>query len=207
MMSVEESEPLHKITIIPRGVAYLGATMQLPEKDHYVEGRRKLLGVLTGLMGGRAAEELVMGDITSGAASDLREATRIARLMICDWGMSEKLGPQTFGENQELMFLGREINRTQNYSEETAQRIDTEINALLSQCHDRAVEILKERRDLLEKIAHALIERETLDSLDVEDMVKFGRIRTDEERDADKSGNKPGAGAEAPAPNQTAPAK
>jgi len=207
MMSVEESEPLHKITIIPRGVAYLGATMQLPEKDHYVEGRRKLVGVLTGLMGGRAAEELVMSDITSGAASDLREATRIARLMTCDWGMSENLGPQTFGDNQELMFLGREINRTQNYSEETARRIDSEINALLKSCHDRALEILKAKKDLLEKIAGALLERETLDSLDVEDIVKLGRIRTEEEREKEASHKKPEAGAEGRPPSQPAAAK
>jgi cell division protease FtsH len=179
--------------------------MQLPEKDHYVEGRKKLVGVLTGLMGGRAAEELVMSDITSGAASDLREATRIARLMICDWGMSEKLGPQAFGDNQELMFLGREINRTQNYSEETARRIDVEINALLTGCHDRALEILKEKKNLLEKIAGALLERETLDSLDVEDIVSLGRVRTDEEREKDASRKQQGPGAAAQAPNQPPP--
>ena len=184
MQCVEESEPLHKITIIPRGVAYLGATMQLPEKDRYMEGRAKLIGMLTGLMGGRVAEELVLGDITSGASSDLKEATRIARLMICDWGMSQDLGPQAFGENQELMFLGREINRSQNYSEETARRIDNEISTLLRDCHARATAILTEKRDRLDMIAGLLLERETLDGLEVEEIVQYGRILSEEERAA-----------------------
>jgi cell division protease FtsH len=204
MLSVEESEPLHKITIIPRGVAYLGATMQLPEKDHYVEGKRKLVGVLSGLMGGRVAEEMVFGDVTSGAASDLKEATRIARLMICDWGMSEKLGPQAFGDNQELLFLGREINRTQNYSEQTAQQIDAEISLLLRSCHNRATKILTEKREVLESIARALLERETLDSADVEDIVKFGRIRTDEERHPESAAKPKETGKESAAPDQPA---
>jgi len=209
MQCVEESEPLHKITIIPRGVAYLGATMQLPEKDRYMEGRAKLIGMLTGLMGGRVAEELVLGDITSGASSDLKEATRIARLMICDWGMSKDLGPQAFGENQELMFLGREINRSQNYSEETARRIDNEISTLLRDCHARATAILTEKRDRLDLIAGLLLERETLDGMDVEEIVKYGRILSEEERAAQDSsaggeeGEKPGT-ATAGAPGETA---
>jgi cell division protease FtsH len=185
MQLVEESEPLHKITIIPRGVAYLGATMQLPEKDRYMEGRVKLKGILAGLMGGRVAEEIVFSDITSGAASDLKEGTRIARLMVCDWGMSEHLGPQTFGENQELMFLGRDISRRQDYSEETAQRIDAEVNALLRESYERAKGILTSNRDKLDMIANCLLENETLDGRDVEDIVEYGRIRTDDERLAD----------------------
>ncbi|MBM4148070.1 MAG: ATP-dependent metallopeptidase FtsH/Yme1/Tma family protein [Lentisphaerae bacterium] len=181
MSMVEESEPLHKITIIPRGIAYLGATMQLPENDKHMEGRKKLLGVLAGLMGGRAAEETALGEITTGAAADLHEATRIARLMVCDWGMSEALGPQSFGENQELMFLGREINRTQNYSEETARKIDAEVNRLLTEAREDARRILGERRETLDKIAAALIERETLDGREVEDLIKLGRVRSESE--------------------------
>ncbi len=184
MQMVEESEPLHKITIIPRGVAYLGATMQLPEKDTHMEGKVKLRGILTGYMGGRVAEELVFGDITSGAASDLKEATRIARLMVCNWGMSEELGPQTFGEHQELMFLGREVTRTQDYSEQTAQRIDHEVSTLLASCHEQARQILQTHRDLLEKIAELLLERETLDGRDVEEIVEHGRMLSENERDA-----------------------
>ena len=182
MQLVEDSEPLHKITIIPRGVAYLGATMQLPEKDRYMEGKAKLKGMLTGLMGGRTAEAMVFGDITSGASADLKEATRIARHMICDWGMSEDLGPQTFGENQELMFLGRDITRSQDYSEETARKIDHEVNTLLRQCYGRAQKLLEDNRDKLEMIAELLLERETLDGRDVEEMVEHGRVLGEEER-------------------------
>jgi cell division protease FtsH len=184
MQMVEESEPLHKITIIPRGVAYLGATMQLPEKDTHMEGKVKLRGILTGYMGGRVAEELVFGDITSGAASDLKEATRIARLMICTWGMSEKLGPQTFGAHQELMFLGREVSRSQDYSEQTAQRIDSEVSGLLTSSYKHAREILRTHHNLLKQIAELLLERETLDGRDVEEIVEHGRILSEDERDA-----------------------
>jgi cell division protease FtsH len=188
MEMVEESEPLHKITIIPRGTAYLGATMQLPEKDRYMQGRRKLLGMLTGLMGGQVAEELVFGDITSGASSDLREATRIARLMVCEWGMSGELGPQTFGVREELIFLGREVSRTQDYSEETARRIDVEVNRLLRECRDRARAILESHRQILDQIAHWLLERETMEGRDVAEIIKHGRILTDKERQAANGG-------------------
>ena len=141
---VEESEPLHKVTIIPRG-ASLGATMQLPEKDRYTESRRKLIGMLTGLMGGRAAEELVFGDITTGAHSDIRQASHLARLMVCDWGMSQTLGPQTFGEHEELLFLGREVSRSQEFSEETARRIDEEVSRLIRECHDQGARYPEEK--------------------------------------------------------------
>lgn len=183
MQMVEESEPLHKITIIPRGVAYLGATMQLPEKDSYMEGRTKLLGILAGLMGGRVTEEIVFGDITSGAASDIKESTRLARLMVCSWGMSEELGPRAFGQNQELMFLGREINKTQDYSEATAVKIDQEVDRLINDAYQRARSIITDNRAKLELIASTLLERETLDGRDVEEIVEFGRILPEEERE------------------------
>lgn len=191
MQMVEESEPLHKITIIPRGVAYLGATMQLPEKDSYMEGRNKLQGILAGLMGGRVTEEIVFGDITSGAASDIKETTRIARLMVCSWGMSKEMGPRAFGENQELMFLGREINRTQDYSESTAIKLDKEIDSLIHNAYEKAKTIITENRDKLELIAQTLLERETLDGRDVEEIVEHGRILSDEERDEIDAKNKP----------------
>jgi len=179
---VEESEPLHKITIIPRGTAYLGATMQLPEKDRYMEGRLKLKGILATMMGGRVAEELVFGDITSGARSDLKQATRLARLMVCDWGMNENLGPQTFGNHEELMFLGREISRSQDFSEDTARKIDAEISKILRDAHSQAKTILEKHRDKLDLIAKTLIERETLDARDVEELMTQGRILADSER-------------------------
>ncbi len=183
MQLVEESEPLHKITIIPRGVAYLGATMQLPEKDRYMEGRTKLLGILAGLMGGRVTEEIVFGDITSGAASDIKESTRIARLMVCSWGMSEKLGPRAFGDNQEIMFLGREINKTQDYSEDTAVKIDAEVDRLIGEAYERAKSLINEHREKLELIATTLLEQETLDGRDVEEIVEHGRVLSEEERE------------------------
>ncbi len=198
---VEESEPLHKITIIPRGTAYLGATMQLPEKDRYMEGRRKLKGILAMLMGGRVAEELVFGDITSGASSDLKQATRLARLMVCDWGMSAELGPQTFGAHEELMFLGREVSRTQDFSEDTARKIDAEVNGLLRESYAKARSLLESHRDKMEMIAKLLLERETLDGRDVEDLVKLGRVRSDDERAADAAA---AAAATSPAPPATA---
>ncbi len=179
---VEKSEPLHKITIIPRGTSYLGATMQLPEKDRYTEGLLKLKGMLAGLMGGRVAEELVLGDISTGAGNDLKQATHLARLMICNWGMSQELGPQTFGAQEELLFLGREVSRSQDFSEETSRRIDQEVSKLLRGAYERAQAILLAHRAELDSIAKLLIEQETLEGRDVEEIVKFGSIRTDEER-------------------------
>jgi len=177
-----EAEPLHKITIIPRGTAYLGATMQLPEKDRYMEGRLKLKGILATLMGGRTAEEIVFGDITSGARSDLKQATRLARLMVCDWGMSDVMGAQTFGSHEELTFLGRDISRPQDFSEDTAKKIDAEIAVLLQEAHTAARAILEKNRDKLELITKLLLERETLDGHDVDDLIKFGRILPESER-------------------------
>jgi len=116
----EHSEPLHKVTIIPRGL-FLGATMSLPDKDRYAENKSKLLDDLLLLMGGRTAEEIVFGDVCTGARNDLKTATRIARAMVCDWGMSDRMGPQTFGDSQEPLFLGRDISRQINYSQETAK--------------------------------------------------------------------------------------
>ena len=179
---VQEGEPLHKITIIPRGVAYLGATMSLPEKDRYTEGRGRLLDTLTELMGGRVAEELTFGDVTTGASSDLKEASRIARLMVCNWGMSDALGPQRFGENEEVMFLGREVSRSQNYSEETARKIDAEISSLLRDAHARAKKLIEDNANKLEMIAQRLLEHETIDGRDVEEIVEHGRVLSEEER-------------------------
>ncbi len=206
---VKETEPLHKVTIIPRGIAYLGATMSLPEKDSYTQSRSKLLDELAGAMGGRCAEELIFGEITNGAAQDIKHATEIARMMVCSWGMSDALGPQKFGQNQEVMFLGREVSRQQDYSEQTAQKIDAEVARLLRESHDRAYSILTEHRDALETISQRLLEVETIDGRDVVDIVEIGRVRTPEERsDIDKAAeaeaNEKGLPkAEAEAENQT----
>jgi cell division protease FtsH len=190
-LMVEQSEPLHKITIIPRGTAYLGATMQLPEKERYMEDRTKLQGMLAVFMGGRVAEELVFGDITSGASSDLKHATRLARLMVCDWGMSGELGPQTYGNREELMFLGREITRSQDYSEDTARRIDAEVNRMLRASHALATDILTRNRDKLDLVARQLLEHETLDGRDVAELLKHGRILGEHERAPETPASEP----------------
>ncbi len=181
MLLSEGSEPLHKVTIIPRGQS-LGSTMQLPEKDRYTESRRKLLSMLNGIMGGRAAEEVVFGDITTGAYSDLKQATRIARMMVCEWGMSPLLGPQTFGNREETLFLGREVSRNYEFSEETSRKIDQEVSRLVTEAYDRAVKIIKEHRKELDKLAELLLERETLDGREVEEIVKHGRFLSEVER-------------------------
>jgi len=175
LTKTEQTEPLHKVTVIPRGRA-LGATMQLPEKDRYTQGRKRLMGMLIGLMGGRAAEELIFGDVTTGAQNDIQRATQITRAMVCEFGMSDELGPRNYASNQELMFLGREINRTENHSENTAQQIDGAIDKILTEAHDTAVNILQENRDQLELIAGLLIKYETLDGEQVEEILKTGKV-------------------------------
>ncbi len=181
MLLVGDSEPLHKVTIIPRGAA-LGATMQLPEKDRYTQSKKRLRAMLVGLMGGRAAEEVVYDEITTGAQSDLKEATRLARMMVCDWGMSDTLGPQTFGSREELVFLGRDISKSQDFSEETARKIDEEVSRIVREAHESAVNLLRTHREKLDMVANLLLERETLDGRDVEEIVKHGRILSEVER-------------------------
>ncbi len=175
---LEDVEPLHKVTIIPRGMAYLGATMQLPEKDKYHEFKKEALAQITGLMGGRIAEELVFNDITSGARNDIKVATQIARAMVCEWGMS-KLGPVAFGDREEHLFLGREIERHTDYSEVTAQGIDKEIKNIIDECYENGKKMMTENRDKLEQIAKLLLEKEVIDGKDVTRIVRGEEIKTD----------------------------
>ncbi len=179
-----ETEPLHKVTIIPRGRA-LGATFQLPEKDRYTEGRNRLLGMITGAMGGRVAEQICFGEITTGAASDIKQATHLARMMVTEWGMSDLLGFQHFGTREELLFLGREVNKSNEMSEDTARKIDAEVKRILDECYQQALGLLTANRDKLDLLTNLLIERETLDGRDVDDILKHGRLRTAAERNAD----------------------
>ncbi len=174
-------DPLHKVTIIPRGMS-LGSTMFLPEKDRTHVSKAYLLDELVVSMGGRAAEEVFLPDICTGAKQDLAQASRLARAMVCEWGMSDVLGPRAFGHQEELVFLGREVNRTQDYSEKTAQMIDAEISRLLREAHDRAVGTLREHKEAVDKLVELLLEKETIDGRDAEDIIRFGRIRTPEER-------------------------
>ncbi len=155
-------DPVHKISIIARGMA-LGYTMPLPEEDRYLHRKSKFLDELAGLLGGRAAEEIVFGDITTGAANDLEQATKLARAMVTRYGMSEKLGPMTFGEKQELVFLGKEIGEQREYSEKVAQEIDEEVRRIIKEAYERAKEILIKNRDKLDRLAQALMEKETLE--------------------------------------------
>ncbi len=163
MKMLPHSDPVHKISIVSRGMA-LGYTMPLPEEDHLLYGRSKFLDELAGLLGGRVAEEEVFGDITTGASNDLERVTSLARRMVTQYGMSDVLGPQTFGEKEELVFLGREIGEQRNYSEEVAEAIDTEVRRLVHQAHDRAREIVRTYRSKLDELANRLIEKETVDA-------------------------------------------
>ena len=162
---LEKADPLHKVTIIPRGQA-LGVTMQLPLDDKHTYTRGYLCDQLAILMGGRIAEELFMDHMTTGAGNDLERATSLARQMVCEWGMSS-LGPLTFGKREEEVFLGREISQKRNYSEATAIRIDAEVQSLVSSGYDRAKRLIRDNADGLTRIAEALLEREVLDGEDV----------------------------------------
>lgn len=168
--------PVHKVTIIPRGRS-LGSTMFIPKKDTYNYAKRRMLNQLASLMGGRIAEEVVLGDITSGASGDIKQATKLARHMVCDWGMSP-LGPVAYGDNQDTVFLGREITRNENFSEETARRIDVEVHKIIEEQYERAKSIMLERRTALDKIAEALLEYETIDGKHVHEILEHGEIRS-----------------------------
>jgi cell division protease FtsH len=163
------TDPLHKVTIIPRGMA-LGLTMQLPIDDKHTYTKTYLEGTLTVLMGGRTAEEIVLGHITTGAGNDIERATEIARKMVCDWGMSS-LGPLAFGKKEEAIFLGREIAQHRDYSEDTAIRIDQEVRRIITAAYENAQNIMQTHRDILERIALALLEREVLDATELKALI------------------------------------
>ncbi|MFH1498885.1 MAG: ATP-dependent zinc metalloprotease FtsH [Verrucomicrobiota bacterium] len=167
---------VHKVTIIPRGRS-LGSTMFIPKKDIHTHHYKRLLNQICMGLGGRVAEELVMNDVSNGASGDIKQITKIARHMVCDWGMSS-LGPIAFGDNQDQVFLGRDITRNDHLSEETARRIDAEIHRIIDEQLKRCREMLIERREALDKIAEALIEHETIEGRHVHEIVEFGEIRT-----------------------------
>jgi cell division protease FtsH len=159
------ADPLHKVTIIPRGMA-LGVTMQLPIDDKHTYTKEFLEAQLAVLMGGRAAEEIFLHHITTGAGNDIERATEIARQMVCEWGMSV-LGPLTFGKKEEAIFLGREIAQHRDYSEDTAIKIDGEVRSIVTTGYSKARNILETQKELLERIAQALLEREVLDAVEL----------------------------------------
>ncbi len=156
------TDPVHKVTIIPRGLA-LGLTQQLPEDDRHTYTREFLLNSICILMGGRVAEELIFQERTTGASNDIERATQLARRMVCEWGMSEGMGPLTFGKREEQIFLGREIAQHRDYSEQTAITIDQEVRSIMEQNYQRAYDVLNDNLDVLHAMAQALLEKETID--------------------------------------------
>jgi cell division protease FtsH len=164
------SDPIHKVTIIPRGRA-LGVTTQLPIDEKHNYHRDFLMDNIAILMGGRVAEELVFSWISTGAGNDLERATDLARKMVCEWGMSDKMGPLTFGKKEEMIFLGREIAQHQDYSEETAQEIDREVRRFVTEAYERAKELVKSRMEALHGVATALLEREVLEGPEIDGIV------------------------------------
>jgi cell division protease FtsH len=167
---VPHADPLHKVTIIPRGMA-LGLTMQLPMDDKHTYSRHFLEAQLAILMGGRVAEEMFLKQMTTGAGNDIEQATEMARRMVCEWGMSEEMGPLTFGKKEEQIFLGREIAQHRDYSEATAVKIDLQVSGLVKQGYDTAKQIIQERSDALVRIAEALLEREVLEGAEIKRLI------------------------------------
>jgi cell division protease FtsH len=176
LAKLEHSQPLHKVTIIPRGPS-LGSTMWLPEGDRYSKQRKEALADLVVAVGGRIAESFYTSDISNGASGDIRMATSLARTMVCEWGMSDKLGMIEYGDGDGPVFLAREMSRSRNYSEETARMIDEEIKKLIDNAHATATEMLTADKDKVELIAHALLEFETLDASHVRDIIETGEMK------------------------------
>jgi cell division protease FtsH len=166
------ADPVHKVTIIPRGMS-LGLTQQLPLDDKYTYTKDYLLTSITILLGGRSAEELVLKDRTTGAGNDLERATELARKMVCEWGMSDELGPMTFGKKEEQIFLGREIAQHRDYSEGTAIKIDQEVNKIVTSSYEKAKRLIIENINALHRLASALLEKESLDGKEIDEII-FG---------------------------------
>ena len=168
---VPDADPVHKVTIIPRGMA-LGLTQQVPLDDRHTYSREHLLGQLAVFFGGRAAEELALGSMTTGAGNDIERATELARKMVCEWGMSDKLGPMTFGKKEEEIFLGRDFTQKVDYSEQTAIQIDAEVRRVLLEAYERAKLFLRRNVEVLHKMAETLLERESIDGSDIDEILR-----------------------------------
>jgi len=173
---LEHTHPLHKVTIIPRS-NFLGATMYLPEGDKISTQRREALDIMAVTAAGRVAEELFTNDVSNGAAGDIKQMTRLARTMVCEWGMSDSLGMIEYGGHEEHVFLARDMARNRDYSEQTAQEIDQEVKRLVDGAYQRAKNLVESHRDQVEKIAKALLEYETLDRIHIKEIIEFGELR------------------------------
>jgi cell division protease FtsH len=174
------TDPIHKVTIIPRGRA-LGVTMQLPMDEKHTYQRNYLYNSLAILMGGRCAEEIFLGEMTTGAGNDIERATEMARKMVCEWGMSDKMGPLTYGSKEEQVFLGKDMSSQKNFSDQTAKLIDQEVKTLVMDGYTRATDLLTTNRDILENMAQALLEHETIDGKDIENLIAGKDISDDED--------------------------
>ena len=184
-----DTDPIHKVSIIPRGRA-LGVTMQLPTDERYTHSKKFLEHSLCILFGGRVAEKLIFDEITTGAGNDLERATDMARKMVCEWGMSETLGPLTFGKKEEQIFLGREISQHRDFSEDTARKIDDEVRKIILSANEQVTQLLTENMDVLKRVAEELLEKETIVLDDIEDILdelrpgKYGRTQKEPEKGA-----------------------
>uniref|UniRef100_UPI0039F590E0 ATP-dependent zinc metalloprotease FtsH n=1 Tax=Acidaminococcus fermentans TaxID=905 RepID=UPI0039F590E0 len=196
-MLLDHTDPVHKVTIIPRGRAG-GYTLSLPTEDRYYATRSEMLDQLKVLLGGRVAEALVLHEISSGASSDLQRATELARRMTCEYGMSDVLGAVTFGHRQEQVFLGRDIGRQNDYSEKVAAQIDGEIRRFIDEAYEGTVKLLTDNMDKLHLIAKNLMERETLEGHEIEELLKYGHILEKGEVPPQEEPEKPADGTPAP---------
>jgi cell division protease FtsH len=196
---LQHTHPLHKVTIIPRGQA-LGVTMSLPKDDVLSHRRKQMLDTIAVMMGGRIAEEIVAQDISSGAAGDIQQATHMARAMVMQFGMSEKLGMVQYGSDDEYVFLGRDLGRNKSYSEATAREIDDEVRRIIDQGYNRARDLIYTNRDKVQLIADLLLEFETLDGAQVEEIVRTGKLSNPPERPKSDVGPMQGAPAGTPLP-------
>jgi cell division protease FtsH len=183
------TDPVHKVTIIPRGMA-LGVTQQVPLDDRHTWSREYILDRLSIMFGGRVAEELVLGHMTTGAGDDIEKATDLARRMVCEWGMSDRLGPMTFGKKEEQIFLGRDFTQMREYSEQTAVEIDTEVRRIVMEAYQRAKELLHTHMAVLHKMVEVLLEKESMDGLEIDDIINRYGAKDDaqnEPKDAPES--------------------
>ncbi|MDO8504425.1 MAG: ATP-dependent zinc metalloprotease FtsH [Candidatus Liptonbacteria bacterium] len=174
--SIKDSDPVHKVSIISRGMAG-GYTLKLPMEDQHLRTKSQFLGDLAMMLGGFVSEKLVFGDVSTGASNDLKEASAVARSLVTKYGMSEKMGPMTFGNTDEMVFLGREMTTERNYSEETSRRIDEEVSAFIARAHKAATKILTDKRKILDTIAKKLIEKETLEQEEFAALLKPFKIK------------------------------
>ena len=201
---LEHTEPLHKVTIIPRGPS-LGSTMWLPEEDKFTNRKNELLDNLAVTMGGRVAEEVIFGDVTNGASGDIKQATALARKMVCDWGMSEELGMVGYGDHQEHVFLARDMAMPRDYSEATAQKIDAEVKKFIDNAYAKAKKLIETHRAKLEAIARGLLEYETLDAKHILEIMEHGEMQNPPSSPKPPSLPTEPEAAEGPAPETSRP--